>query len=128
MKILVCGSRDWDDPTIICTILDGFMASRENLTLNTEGEFTIIQGGARGADAMAKEWALANGVQMVEFPAEWDKYGRGAGPKRNQQMLDEKPDLVLAFSHDITTSRGTADMTRRAAKSNTLVYLVGRVD
>jgi len=53
----------------------------------------------------------------MSFPADWKSYGKGAGPIRNQLMLDEgKPDLVLAFHNDISSSRGTADMIRRAKK------------
>ena len=46
------------------------------------------------------------------------RYGRGAGPRRNRQMLDENPDisLVLAFHEDLGRSKGTRDMVRRSEK------------
>jgi hypothetical protein len=55
-----------------------------------------MQGGARGADALAKEWAMTKAD--LEIKADWKKYGPAAGPIRNQQMLDWGPDLVVAFA------------------------------
>ena len=78
---------------------------------------TIIQGEARGADLIAKSVARAQGCPIECYPADWAQYGKAAGPIRNKQMLDEgKPDLVLAFSEDIGSSRGTANMVMQARK------------
>jgi hypothetical protein len=103
-RILVCGGRDYHDFDRVDNVLSKLLG---------EGD-TLIQGGARGADALAKQWAFEWHVSVEEYPADWKKYGRGAGPIRNQQMLDEgKPDLVVAFKG----GTGTADMVRRAKKA-----------
>ncbi len=69
----------------------------------------------RGADFLAVKAARACGIPYVEFPAEWERFGKSAGPIRNQKMLDEgKPDLVIAFHEDLEKSRGTKDMISRA--------------
>jgi hypothetical protein len=71
----------------------------------------IIHGGAPGADAMAGEFANVSNIREVVFQADWKKYGRRAGPLRNQRMIDEgNPDLVVAFPG----GRGTGDMVTRA--------------
>jgi hypothetical protein len=71
----------------------------------------VIHGAARGADRMAGEWAATAGVPVAEFPADWRRYRRGAGPVRNRQMLVEgRPDLVLAFPG----KSGTENMVRQA--------------
>jgi hypothetical protein len=71
----------------------------------------LIEGGARGADRLAREWAKAHGVTVETYEAEWQRYGRGAGPIRNDTMIrDGDPDLVVAFPG----GSGTADMVRRA--------------
>ncbi|BAQ18361.1 hypothetical protein GL4_2928 [Methyloceanibacter caenitepidi] len=71
----------------------------------------MIHGNATGADALAGFWAIAVGVPILAFAADWNKHGRAAGPIRNKQMLDEgKPDLVIAFPG----GRGTANMVRQA--------------
>lgn len=73
----------------------------------------IIHGAALGADAAGHVWAKKNGVKTVPFPANWDEYGKRAGPLRNQQMLDFGPELVVAFPG----GSGTADMVGRARAS-----------
>jgi hypothetical protein len=89
------------------------------------GPLTVIQGGAPGADRWAREWAHqqtpAQEVALVNVPADWEKWGTAAGPKRNQMMLDQKPDIVLAFPG----GRGTADMIARAEQAGVEVVTVG---
>lgn len=75
---------------------------------------TVISGGARGADFLARCYAKYCGWEYQEFLADWKKYKAAAGPIRNQWMLDEgKPDLVIAFPG----GKGTADMVSRARKA-----------
>ena len=103
--VLVCGDRNWTNKDKI----------REVIIKHTPS--LIIHGGCRGADTLAGEVAKELGIPVKVFPAEWDKYGKAAGPIRNQKMLDEgKPDLVIAFHNNIENSRGTKDMLYRAAK------------
>jgi hypothetical protein len=105
--VLICGDRNWRGKAIIKKVLAVF-----------DKGVTIIHGGAPGADSIADNVAHDLGLKVREFKAEWDRYGRGAGPKRNQRMLDEgKPDCVIAFHHNINESRGTRDMVIRALKS-----------
>jgi len=99
MRVLVCGGRDFNDHAMVFERLDA-LHQRDQISL-------LIEGGARGADALAAEWALARRVPSRRFTAQWDVHGRSAGPIRNQKMLDEgKPDLVVAFPG----GRGTANM------------------
>ena len=71
----------------------------------------VIHGDFRGADKLAKAWAKSRGIPEEPYPADWGSYGKAAGPKRNQRMLDEgKPDIVVAFPG----GDGTKDMTDRA--------------
>lgn len=96
-KVLVCGSRDWKDGDLICSYLD---------TLTDEiGSFTVIHGGARGADTIAGQWGRARGVAVCEIRARWNTYGKRAGYIRNREMADQGPDLVVAFQ--LNDSTGT---------------------
>ena len=86
VSALVCGGRNFHGWTAMSEALDRIRPD------------VIIHGAAAGADAMAGRYAQENGIECREFPAEWERYGRSAGYRRNQQMLDEgKPDLVVAF-------------------------------
>ena len=96
MKILVCGSRDWTD--------EGPIADRL-ATLAPDGSATLIHGAARGADTIASNVADLLGWAVHPFPADWDRHGKRAGILRNLAMLDEAPDLVIAFQRN--GSRGT---------------------
>lgn len=106
---------------------------------------TIISGACRGADRLAVMWAKSVGVPVEEYPANWGRYGKAAGPIRNLQMLkDGKPDLVVAFSgghgtlhmmnaekgdcrggrgvrprRGFLTRRGAPDQARKGAKQDT---------
>jgi hypothetical protein len=75
----------------------------------------VIHGACRGVDTQVDTIAKALGYPIDAKPADWRKYGRAAGPIRNRQMFDEhKPDLVIAFHHDLAHSKGTADMVKYA--------------
>lgn len=105
MRVLVCGSRDLED----------FLLVDKHLTeLHNKNTIRlVIQGGADGADQLAKDWAHMNCVPCLNYPANWSKYKKKAGPIRNQEMLDYgRPHIVLAFPLD--HSIGTYDMIRRA--------------
>ena len=112
MRILVCGSRDWDDREPIDDALEMYNHSPG----------VVIHGGARGADQLAGEIAFDMGFEVEVFPADWKLHGKSAGVIRNQQMLDEgKPDIVLAFQKN--NSRGTQDMINRARKAGVPVTI-----
>ena len=91
MRLLVTGSRTWEDSAKMA----------KELTALTKGtapeDIILIEGCAKGADQMAegfaKEWGWAN----THFPADWKRYGKGAGPMRNRQMLLAGPDIAIAF-------------------------------
>jgi len=103
-RILICGDRDYKD----------WMKVREYLD-TLQKTAIIIHGGANGADSIAGNLATYLKMKVMKFPAEWEKYGKAAGPIRNQQMLDEgKPCLVVYFHKDLENSKGTKDMVTRA--------------
>lgn len=105
-RVLVCGGRNYNDHARVAAVLDKLHAE--------VGISLIIQGGARGADELAFGWARANGVEEIQFDADWENQGSFAGPARNKRMLDEgRPDLVIAFPG----GKGTADMVRKARKA-----------
>lgn len=121
MRVLVCGDRNWANKESV------FYELVNLLSYELQGdEFVVITGACRGADWFAREWCeLHQRTRLMEFPADWQKHGKAAGPIRNQQMLDEGvPDLVLAFHADITNSKGTLDMIHRANKARVPVHLI----
>lgn len=113
MRILVTGSRDWPGRSLVYAEL---MRAFEN----SEGDFVVVEGGARGADRFAADWALALGredarVRNERYPADWARHGKAAGFIRNQEMVDLDADLCLAFRYN--GSRGTTDCLERVRKA-----------
>jgi hypothetical protein len=110
MRVLVCGGRNFSDRDLLLRTLDA-LDETDDPTADAGRVSCVIEGGAGGADRLARAWAECEGKAAVTYLAEWDKHGKAAGPIRNQRMLDEgRPDLVVAFPG----GRGTADMVRRA--------------
>jgi len=109
MKILVCGGRKFYNWPAVKNELDHLHRMLGPITC-------VVQGGAAGADRLAKHWALLAGVQCLEYPAQWSQHGPSAGMIRNRQMLDENPDikLVIAFPG----GPGTFGMIREAQRQN----------
>lgn len=72
-----------------------------------------------GADWQAHRWAQSTGVPTDPYPADWDRFGRAAGPLRNQRMVDVlsgvRHGLVAAFP--VGSSAGTMDCVRRAERA-----------
>jgi hypothetical protein len=122
LRLLVCGSRDWTDRALLARVID------QAVTDHAQGRagVLLIEGGARGADRLAAELARVRGWQLEEHPADWRGEGRAAGPRRNARMLREgHPERVLAFTDDLSASRGTADLVRRARAAGLSVLVTG---
>lgn len=126
MRVLVCGSRNWHNKEVMYRELDALLASGDLSATPSKYDSTcLIHGACRGADLMAAKWAELHGVRTLAFPADWHKYGRAAGPVRNQKMLDDAmPELVIAFHEDIEQSKGTKDMLARAGRAKVTTWLV----
>lgn len=91
MRILITGSRDWNLDTTIQIVL-----------MEANAEFpgaTLVSGGCpTGADATAEMiWGLLWGQPVERHPADWAKYGKAAGFRRNAEMVALGADVCLAF-------------------------------
>lgn len=122
-KVLFCGSRTFNDYTIIEAVVMGWKA----LANEVRRPLVVVEGEARGADTIAREMAERHDVEVIKCPADWDKHGRKAGFLRNHQMLEEhQPDFVVAFADDIHSSTGTWHMASIAQQAGVPVYVVSR--
>lgn len=111
MKIIVCGGRDFDNLEAVSRALT-MVHHKHRIT-------ELVEGGARGADMHARDWAKANDVKTTTVHADWKRYGPAAGPIRNSEMLrDHRPDAVIAFPG----GKGTADMVKIARDAGVKVW------
>ena len=104
---LICGGRDFTDADLFNSAMSDLISLRGCPN-------RIIHGAARGADMLADQWGKRMALNVIAMPADWARFGRSAGPRRNQAMLDHRPDFVVAFPG----GHGTADMVRRARKAD----------
>lgn len=107
MRILVTGSREWDDLQAI--------RSELRKAAGDASEVILVHGGAHGADQIAARWAYNLGWTVEEHPANWDscgpdcddshkrrrytgeKYCPRSGFVRNAEMVKLGADICVAF-------------------------------
>lgn len=73
-----------------------------------------------GVDALALKWADLNGKTARRFPADWNAYGKSAGPRRNREMGRYADALVAVWDGK---SKGTGDMIKFAKTLRLPVYV-----
>lgn len=115
MKLAIVGSRTFYDYVKFLDTLRLFNKHPKDFPS------TVISGGADGADSLGKRYAKEFNLPYIEFPAEWNKYGKSAGFIRNQLIVDNC-DMVLAFWDG--ESRGTADTIEKAKKAKKPTFIV----
>jgi hypothetical protein len=97
MKTIIAGSRTIDDYNII---KNAIQCSQFNIT-------QVICGGARGADLLGKKWGKENGMPVIDFPANWEAFGKRAGYLRNVEMAKHGDALIAIWDG---VSKGTKHM------------------
>lgn len=110
IRILVTGSRKHPESWI--PQINSTMNSAYIEYISAGYPVMFIFGDATGVDAAAKDFCLDAKVPYSVYEAHWSLYDKSAGPIRNQQMIDTKPQLVLAFWDG--ESKGTLDTITRA--------------
>lgn len=111
MIILICGGRDFKDWNM-------FVAAMVEASVHLPKKYCIVSGGARGADAFARRWAMQNNIPYFECPAWWE-FGNSAGTIRNGWMIEfMKVSLVIAFPG----GSGTANMKNQARRKKIPVW------
>lgn len=101
-KVIVAGGREFNNPQYLDYRMDQVLQDIED-----RSEIQIVSGKAKGADFLGEKYAKENKLDIKEFPADWEKYGKMAGPKRNVEMAEYANMLVAFWDGE---SRGTANM------------------
>lgn len=110
MKLIIAGSRTFTDIGFMEEMLDAFVLDVSE----------VVCGKARGADTLGEQWAILHGIPVKPFPADWDRYGKSAGFRRNLQMA-EYANALAAFWDG--KSRGTQHMVAAMKDLKRPVYI-----
>lgn len=110
MKTIIAGSRNCNN------IKDLIIATEECGWEIT----TVISGKAKGADHLGELWASYHNISVLEFPADWKKFGKSAGYKRNVEMAENADALIALWDGK---SRGTNHMINIAKNKNLLIFV-----
>jgi hypothetical protein len=97
MKTIIAGSRSFTNPESIALAVEtsGFAVTE------------VVSGTARGVDQLGELWAKQHSIPVKRFPANWDKFGKSAGYRRNEEMAQYADALVAIWDG---YSRGTSHM------------------
>ena len=113
MKTIIAGGREFDDYELMTISLSDLP-----LTI-TE----VVSGTARGADQFGELFAMDHDIPITRFPADWDKYGKSAGPLRNEEMA-EYADACVCFWNGNTHRSGTYHMINFAKERKLLLEVI----
>lgn len=101
MRLIIAGSRHFKVPI---TLLEELVSRGYNFL---DSDLEIVSGGARGVDELGEDFAKKLGLKLTVFEADWDKFGRKAGPLRNKQMAEYADCLLLIWDGE---SKGSKNM------------------
>lgn len=115
MKLIIAGSRELGnrlESTFVEDLIMEFGIGKPE---------EVVSGGAHGIDNLGESYASMARVEVSRFPADWDKYGKAAGPKRNRIMASYADALLLIWDGE---SRGSANMRESMLNLDKPVYEV----
>ena len=115
-KVIIAGSRGFSNYKLLKEKCNEYLREKRK-----EYNIIIISGGARGADTLGEKYAQDEGFSLEVFPANWNKFGKSAGFKRNEQMA-EVADALIAFWDG--KSHGTKHMIEIMENKKLLVRVV----
>lgn len=115
IRVVVAGCRDYNNYQEAEIFIDSCMKK-----INKKGDIVFVSGGCRGADVLGQVYASKHHCQVECYPAEWKKYGRRAGPKRNQHMAMLGDYFICFWDGE---SRGTKNMIESAKAYHKPVWI-----
>lgn len=115
-RVVVAGTRTFDDYDLLCRKLDGMLRVKRDTH-----RIVILSGGAKGADALGERYARERGYGLQVYPADWNAHGKAAGPMRNTAMV--KYANAAVFFWDLA-SDGTRDCLKKARERKIPIRVV----
>ena len=104
-RVIIAGTRYFNDYALLCEYAD-YKLSKIRQPIE------IVSGHARGADTLGERYAEERGYKLTLFPAEWDKYGKSAGPRRNKEMAEYANALIAIWDGKSIGTKNMIDIAK----------------
>ncbi len=117
-RVCICGCRDF-------TNYEFFKEKCLFLLKNKLPNVIIVSGGAQGADTLAEQFAKEYNLKNEIFKADWEKYGRSAGPKRNEEMVKVSNGVIAFWDYKSKGTKTTIDFSKKYNVSCKIVNIGG---
>lgn len=114
MKLAIVGSRTFND----YDMLIDFINDKYNIDEITH----IVSGGARGADSLGERFAEEFNKELIVFPAEWKKYGKSAGFKRNVDIIQNCDECVCFWDGESHGTKHDIELCTKMKKPYKVCY------
>ena len=113
IKVIIAGGRDFDDFNKLCQVCDEFLKDQKDIE--------IVSGAYKGADLLGERYAAERNHTIKQFPADWRRYGKSAGLKRNNEMAAYADALIAFWDGE---SKGTKHMIDLATQADLKVKVI----
>jgi hypothetical protein len=118
-KVVATGNRDW--PEAGRDMVESILIMLKNRYATSGKLPLVIHGGAKGFDTQVEAVCQKLHIQTEVWLPEYTLYGNEAPLIRNDNMLQEKPDLVLVGLHNNKTHSGTLYTMKKAREAGLFV-------
>lgn len=111
MKVIIAGGRDYNFKQSDFGLLD-YIFTKWQIS-------EVVSGGAKGMDLGGEVWAENKKIPVKKFPADWNLYGKAAGPIRNAEMAAYADGVIL-----FPGGKGSKNMLETAEEFNLEILVV----
>lgn len=121
--MIVAGGRDYSNQNVVNYYIDRVKDVCDSRGLN----LVIVCGMATGADTLGRNYAISNGLEVLEFPADWNKYGKSAGYIRNKEMGNVADSAIVFWDGRSKGSKLMIDIMHELKKPVVAISYDGKV-
>lgn len=122
-RMIVAGGRDYSNQNIVNYYINRVKDVCDSRGLN----LVIVCGMATGADTLGRNYAISNGLEVLEFPANWNRYGKSAGYIRNKEMGDVADSAIVFWDGRSKGSKFMIDIMHELKKPVVAISYDGKV-
>jgi hypothetical protein len=122
-RMIVAGGRDYSNQNVVNYYIDRVKDVCDSRGLN----LVIVCGMATGADTLGRNYAISNGLEVLEFPANWNRYGKSAGYIRNKEMGNVADSAIVFWDGRSKGSKLMIDIMHELKKPVIAISYDGKV-